>query len=152
MDVRVCPQVDRSAPKSLADYEYMVPARFPCGRAKQNRLALGSHARPMPTVDGVTLRHCYRYLSRNLSLPCEAWYPVPTDENGGFACTITELIDPATGPGDKFVGIFCKVRRPWAHGAGKHERSVPLIELELSPDDPNYRLVERCWDCFRHWR
>jgi hypothetical protein len=75
-----------------------------------------------------------------------AWFPKPTDEDGGYPCTVTELIDPATGLGDKFDGIFCKVRK------GQHERNVPLIELELSADDPNCRVAERYWDCFWCWR
>jgi hypothetical protein len=93
-----------------------------------------------------TLRHCYRYLSQNLLLPCVAWYPAPLDEDGGYPCTLTELIDPATGPGNKFDGLFCKVRK------GKLERNLPLVVLELSPDDRNYRLFNRYCDCFRHWR
>ena len=92
------------------------------------------------------LRRCYRYLSEKLSLPCVAWYSEPTDEDGGCPCTLVELIDPATGPGDKFDGIFCKVRKRGL------ERILPLIELELSPDDPNCPLVECYWDCFWHWR
>jgi hypothetical protein len=68
------------------------------------------------------------------------------DENGGYPCTVTELIDPVTGLGDKFDGILCKVRM------GKQERNVPLIRLELPPDDANYRLAQGCWDCFWNWR
>ena len=56
------------------------------------------------------------------------------------------LIDPATGVGDAFDGIFCKVHK------GKHEVVLPLIELDLPPDDPNYQLVEQYWDWFWHWR
>jgi hypothetical protein len=29
---------------------------------------------------------------------------------------------------------------------------LSLIELELSPDGPNYRLVENYWDWFWHWQ
>jgi len=109
-------------------------------------VALGCGSQRLPTVDAARLRHCYRYLSHNLSLPRAAWYPDPTDEDGGYPCTVTELIDPATGLGDKFDGIFCKVRM------GKQERVLPLIKLELPPDDPSCRLVQCCWDCFWHWR
>ena len=101
----------------------------------------------LPTVDAATLRHYYRHLAQHLSLPFVAWYPEPTlHEDGECPCTVVELIDPATGLGDEFDGIFCKVRK------GEHERKLPLIELELPPDDPNYELVERYWDWFWHSR
>ena len=90
--------------------------------------------------------HCYHYLARNLSLPCVAWYPEPTDEDGGCPCTVTGLIDPANGPGDKFNGIFCKVQ------IGKQERKLPLIELEMPADAANRQVVARYWDCFWRWR
>ena len=70
------------------------------------------------------------------SLALVAWYPEPTNEDGGYPCTVLELIDP-TGPGDKFGGIFCKVRK------GNHERNLPLIKLEWSLDDSNCESVKR---------
>ena len=126
-----CPETDRSAlkstPRSLSREER---------REEQIRTALVSGKWHLHTVDLTTLRHCYRYLSQYLSLPYVAWYPEPTDEEGGYPCTVTKLIDPATGPGNKFDGIFCKVR------IGKQESNLPLIELELSLDDPNCQCAE----------
>jgi len=115
-------------------------------RRDQIRAALVSGRWRLPTVDVSTLRHCYRYLSQNLSLPCVGWYPAPADEEGGYPCTITELIDPATGLGNKFDGLFCKVR------TGRQERSVPLFEMELPAEDRNCQLHRRYCDCFWHWR
>ncbi len=76
------------------------------------------------------------------------WGPIDTVENHEYECrcTVVELIDPATGVGDAFDGIFCKVQK------GDHEMILPLIELELPPDDPNFQLVEHYWDWFWHWR
>ncbi len=140
LDCCICPDAEqfasRFAAKSLSQRD----------SAEQVRMLFGCDGQRSGTVDAARLRHCYRHLAQNFSLPCVAWYPEPTDENGGYPCTVTELIDPATGLGDKFRGIFCKVR------TGKQEISLPLVELELSPDDPNYRLVQCCWDCFWHWR
>ena len=135
-----CPEADRSAPKSAAG------SHSERDRRQHVRMAGACDRQRSPTVDAAGLRHCYRHLSRILSLPCAAWYPEPTDENGGHPCTVTELIDPATGLGDKFQGIFCEVR------SGKQARKLPLAQLELPLEDPNYRLVQRCWDCFWHWR
>jgi hypothetical protein len=140
MNVCACPQADRSLPNSAAK------SLSQRDRTEQVCTALGCGRWRLPTVDGATLRHCYRYLSENLSLPCVAWYPEPTSEDGGYPCTVLELIDPATGPGDKFGGIFCKVRK------GKHERNLPLIKLEWSPDEPNCESVKRYRDCFWQWR
>ena len=83
-----------------------------------------------------------------LSLPFAVWYPEPTlaEEDGEYPCTVVELIDPASGLGDEFDGIFCKVRK------GSYERDLPLLELELPPEDPNFQLVEDYWDWFWHWR
>jgi hypothetical protein len=52
-----------------------------------------------------------------------------------------ELIDPASGLGDKFVGIFCKVRKQ------EQVITLPLVQLEVPRDDTNYRFVE----CYRDW-
>ena len=109
-------------------------------------MALDSGRWHLPAVDAGTLQHCYHCLAQNFSLPCVAWYPAPTDEDGGYPCTVTELVDPTTGPGDKFRGLFCVVRK------GKQASTLPLVELELSPDNPNYKAVEHYRNCFWHWR
>ena len=140
MNTCTYPKTDRTA-RPLA-----AKSLFAGDRAEQIRTAFGCGRNCLPTVDAATLCHCYRYLSENLSLPCAAWYPEPMDENGGYPCTVTELIDPASGLGSKFDGIFCKVRQ------GTQERYVPLIELELSLDDPNCQLLRRYCDCFWQWR
>jgi len=137
MDFCACPEANCAAPR------YVTRSLLERDLAWQNDLTLGG-SRHSTMVDAATLRHDYRYLSENLSLPCVAWYGEPTDEEGEDACTVMELIDPVTGLGDEFNGIFCKVRK------GKRERSLPLIELELSPDDPNHPLVEHYWDSFWH--
>ena len=47
-----------------------------------------------------------------------------------------ELLDPAIHLGDGFDGIFCKTRK------GKYEINLPLIELELPVDNPNFEFIE----------
>jgi len=141
MDVCACPEANRSVPKSVAE------SLSERDRAGKIDVAHGSRGH-LTTFDTATLRHAHGYLSQNLSLPCAAWYPELTDAEGGDACTVTELIDPATGLGDEIDGIFCKVLK------GKHERNLPLIEIELPPDAPNHPVVEHYWDWFWHrqWR
>ena len=115
---------------------------------EQIRVALGHGWRSLPRVDAITLRRYYRYLAQNLALPFAVWYPEPTfvKDDGEYPCSVVELIDPASGPGDVFDGIFCKVRK------GACEKDLPLIELELPPEGPNFQLVENYWDWFWHWR
>jgi hypothetical protein len=141
MDVCTYPEARPSAPQPI------VKPLSQRDRAGQIRAALGSRWR-LPKVDEVTLTRYYRYLNERLSFPFTAWYPEPANsrEERDYRCTVVQLIDPVTGLGDEFDGIFCKARR------GKYERNLPLIELELSPSDPNYLLVENYWDWFWHWR
>lgn len=142
MDTCAYPKTGPFVPKSVA----MPLSEF--GRMAQIRTALGEGWRRLPTVDGITLRRYYRYLSQNLSLPFAAWHRQPSLLGGDEEdrCTVVELIDPATGLGDESDGIFCKVR------IGQQERTVPLTELVLSLDEPNGPLVEHYGDWFWHWR
>ena len=116
-------------------------------RTAHIRAAFGAR-HGLPKVDEATLASYYRYLSKQISLPMAAWYPEPTNsrEQREYRCTVVELIDPAVGLGALFDGIFCNVRK------GRYEMNLPLIELELAPDDPNYELVEQYWFWFWHWR
>ena len=43
-----------------------------------------------------------------------------------------ELLDPAKDICDEFDGILCKVRK------GKYEINLPLTELEVPQDSPNF--------------
>jgi hypothetical protein len=137
MDVGTLP--GRSAPKfaaqSLSDHEY----------TQQIRAALDIRWR-LPKVDEATLARYYCYLCKKLSLPFTAWYPGSMHKDGESACEVAELIDPASGLGDALDGIYCKVHK------GKQRLVLPLIELELPPDSPNYHMVESYWYWFWHWR
>ena len=141
MGVCTHPQADPTAPTavatSLSDRDH----------SDHIRAAFGIKWR-LPKVDEVTLARYYDYLCEKLGFPFVARYPEPMNsrEEREYRCTAVELIDPTTGVGDAFDGIFCKVRK------GKYEIILPLIELELRPEDPNYELVEDYWYWFWHWR
>lgn len=100
----------------------------------------------LPRVCDSTLARYHRYLSKQLSFPFNVWYPEPTapEEMNAYPCTVVGLIDPKSGVGDEIDGIYCTIRK------GEYERDLPLIELELSPDDPNFEVVEQYWDWFWH--
>jgi hypothetical protein len=102
----------------------------------------------LPSVGEETLSRYYEYLTARLSFPFKAYYPEPTTtlEEVRYRCTVVELLDPANGIGDEFGGIFCKTRK------GKYEMNLPLIELEILQDGPNFQLIDDYWFWFWNWR
>jgi hypothetical protein len=101
-----------------------------------------------PRVDDETLARYYAYLSANMSLRFTAYYPQPMNaqEKTQFCCSVLELLDPTQHLGDEFDGIFCKTRK------GKYEINLPLNELEIPQDSPNFQLIEDYWYWFWNWR
>ena len=110
--------------------------------------ALGPLGEHLPSVDEETLSRYYKYLTARLSFPFTAHYPEPTTslEEVQYRCTVLELLDPAKDICDEFDGIFCKTRK------GKYEINLPLIELEIPEDSPNFQFIEDYWYWFWNWR
>ncbi len=120
------------------------------GADQPNRIreALGVTRGGLPKVDQDTLARYYAYLSANMSLPLTAYYPQPMNaqEKTQFRCTVLELLDPTQYLGDEFDGIFCKT------GKGNFEVNLPLIELHIPRDTPDFQLIEDYWYWFWNWR
>ncbi len=110
--------------------------------------ALGPLGDRPPSVDEETILRYYRYLAANLSFPFTAYYPVPKspEEEAEYHCTVVELLDPRRHVGDEFDGIFCKTRK------GSFEVNLPLTELQVTEDSPNFQLIEDYWFWFWNWR
>jgi len=110
--------------------------------------ALGPLGEHLPSVDEETLSRYYKYLTVRLSFPFTAHYPEPTTslEEVQHHCTVVELLDPANDICDEFDGIFCKTRK------GKYEVNLPLIELHVPHDSPDFQLIEDYWYWFWNWR
>jgi hypothetical protein len=110
--------------------------------------ALGPLGGHLPSVDGETLSRYYKYLTARLSFPFTAHYPEPTNsrEKREFGCVVLELLDPANDICDEFDGILCKTRK------GPYEINLPLTELEIPQDSPNFQLIEDYWYWFWNWR
>ena len=106
---------------------------------------LGDH---LPSVDEETLSRYYKYLTVRLSFPFTATYPEAKTalEEVQHRCTVIELLDPAKDICDEFDGIFCKTRK------GEYEVNLPLIELQIPQDSPNFQLIEDYWYWFWNWR
>jgi hypothetical protein len=110
--------------------------------------AIAIEGAPLPLVDDETLLRYFQYLSKNLSFPLTAHYPEPATplEEVEYECTVLELLDPLKCAGDPFDGIFCKTRK-----AG-FEMNLPLLELEISQDSPDFQMIEDYWYWFWNWR
>ena len=123
----------------------------PCPELDQRdriREALGPLGEHLPSVDEETLSRYYKYLTARLSFPFPAHYPEPKTslEEVQHRCTVVELLDPVNDICDEFDGIFCKTRK------GKYEVNLPLIELEIPDDSPNFQFIEDYWYWFWNWR
>jgi hypothetical protein len=110
--------------------------------------ALGAWGEHLPRVDEETLSRYYQYLSARLSFPFIAHYPQPRSslEEVQHRGIVLELLDPTKYVGDEFDGILCKTRK------GKYEVNLPLIELEISEDSPDFQLIEDYWYWFWNCR
>jgi len=109
--------------------------------------ALGPLAECPPGIDEQTLSRYHTYLSANLSLPFTAWYPEPTTplEEVLHLCTVLELLDPTKYICDEFEGISCMTRK------GKFAVNLPLVELRVPENSPNYQLIEDYCHWFWNW-
>ena len=109
--------------------------------------ALGSVSH-IPMVGEEPLSRYYKYLTEHLGFPFTAHYPKPvnSEEEDEFRCTVLDLFDPAKHLGNRFDGIFSKTSK------GKYEINLPLIELEVSDDSPNFQFIEDYWYWFWNWR
>lgn len=102
----------------------------------------------IPRVDEGPLSQYYKYLTEHLCFPFSAHFPKPMNskEDNEFRCTVLELLDPTKHLGDVFDGIFTKTSK------GKYEINLPLIELEVSDDSPDFQYIEDYWYWFWNWR
>jgi hypothetical protein len=110
--------------------------------------ALGPVGGHLPSVDEETLSRYYEFLTARLSFPFTAYYPEPATgpERSQYHCTVLELLDPTNDICDEFDGILCKTHK------GKYEINLPLTELEVADDGPNFQFIEDYWYWFWNWR
>lgn len=117
-------------------------------RGRRIQAALGLLGDQPPAVDAETLARYYRYLAERLSFPFSTCYPEPLafHEYGRFRCTVLELLDPATHRSDPFDGILCRARK------GGQEVTLPLTDIDLPPDHPNFQWIDDYSYWFWNWR
>jgi hypothetical protein len=98
----------------------------------------------LPKVSSAALLGYYRYLSSRLVLPCEAQFSV--DDGTVYPVTVLRLADPQTMPSDSRAGLCCVVQlRDTAE-------IIPLAEIEMGCDSPNFQILEDYWFWFWNWR
>ena len=110
--------------------------------------ALGLSGDRLLQVDDENLFRYYKYLSEHLSFPFTAYYPEPRNpcEQTLYECRVLELLDPSQYISDEFDGIFCKTRK------GTFWVNLPLVELEVPQESPNFQMIEDYWYWFWNWR
>jgi hypothetical protein len=137
-----------TTPTDCRDPQLLAQSPPNASRTERLMAVFGLKSGSLPRVDEHALAQYHAYLSQNLSWPFTAYYPHPTspEERAEFCCRAVELLHPIDDMYDEFDGLFCKVRK------GKYEVNLPLIELEIPENSPNYALIEDYWFWFWNWR
>jgi len=131
---------------SMADFQDSYE-RLPVSTTEERiRAVLGvRNGTELPKVDAATMLAYYRYLARHFTLPCDARYS--SDADGAVSLvTVTGLIDPQTMPSDNLAGLCCT-----AYHRNKTE-ILPLVDLEVGHDSPNFQFLEDYWFWLWNWR
>jgi hypothetical protein len=110
--------------------------------------ALGLHRGPLPEAGIEWLHRYYEYLNAQLALPFEAEY---AEDVSGYRQVVSPIIvvailRPGEDPRSETLGILCRATR------GEQEIELPLVDVELTEDAPNSRLIEDYWYWFWNWR
>ena len=99
----------------------------------------------LPKVNAATMFKYYRYLSSRLTLPCEARYSSDVDDTV-YPVTVIRLVDPQAVPSDHRAGLCCI-----AYHRNKTD-SLPLVDIEVAYDSPNFQILEDYWFWLWNWR
>jgi hypothetical protein len=113
------------------------------------RKILGLTGGALPKADIKWLRKYYDYLAAALDFPFDAQY---VEDNSGCQVisssgTVVSLIDLGSDPSIEQRGLVC---RAWK--GQQQVVDVPLVDLEVGDESPNYQLLEDYWFWFWNWR
>jgi hypothetical protein len=130
------------APRLEDPYEQLTKQ----GPEDRIRAVLGlQNGHALPHVNQSTLLRYYQYLSSRLTLPFEAQFSAET-EPVVYPVTVIGLVDPRKSPNDPLVGVSCV-----AHVRNKAS-VLPLVDIEVAPDSPNFAALEDYWYWLWNWR
>jgi hypothetical protein len=113
------------------------------------KAALGQTQGRLPAVTKETLQLYYEHLAAHLSLPFAARYPESVGLHSEIirSVMVVGIRNPTDRPGlAACTGILCKVR------TATQELELPLADLEVDCDSPNYELIEDYWYWFWNWQ
>ena len=125
--------------------------QLPATQEQEGRIrrALGLTRGPLPKVNTEWLRKYHRYLSSKLIFPFRAKYTEELSPNRGaiaFLIEVFALIDPGEMPNLENTALLCRIMRD------RQEEEVPLVDLEVAEDHPNFQLLEDYWYWIWNWR
>jgi hypothetical protein len=114
-------------------------ARRMAFQEQKTRAILDTPTGPLPPVEPESLQRYYHFLANGLTFPFPAVYhePVGQTQDATHRITVFGLCDPLEHPSEH--GLMCRamhVRQPL---------ELPLVEVEVGPDSPNFQLVEDYW-------
>jgi hypothetical protein len=117
-------------------------------RDSRIRAAIGLERGFLPRVRIRWLRSYYEHLTSRLLLPFQARYAgdLWPPRLPGTSVTVQDLLDPGRDPIYESSGLLCKVR------AGDEGAELPLVDLEVEENSPNYPFIEDYWYWFWNWR
>jgi hypothetical protein len=104
---------------------------------------------PLPKINAQWLRKYHAHLSSKLLFPFHARY---TEDSSGAAEPIVYpvevfgLVSPEEIQDIEETGLLCRVLKDIS------EDEVPLVDLELAEDHPNFQLLEDYWYWIWNWR
>lgn len=103
---------------------------------------------PLPKVRSVWLINYYEHLLARLQFPFPTRYAedIWQSDHAGFVHTVLALLDPGSNSDCEHSGLLCRVRK------GEDEVELPLSDLEVEEDNPNFQLIEDYWYWFWNWR
>ena len=134
------------------EYDFLPPVtQLPAAQDQEGRIraALGLTRGPLPKVKTEWLLNYHRYLASKLKFPFAARYTEELAANREPAVSSVEvfaLVDPGELPDSESTALLCRVR--W----DLQERRVPLVDLEVDADHPNFQLLEDYWYWIWNWR
>jgi hypothetical protein len=134
------------------EYEFLpAVAQFAAAREQEGRIraALGLSRGPLPKVTAEWLRKYHSYLSAKLIFPFRAKYAEELSairEPIVFSVEVFALVHPSEMPKIESTALLCRIMRDI------QEEEIPLVDLEVEEDHPNFRLLEDYWYWIWNWR
>lgn len=125
-----------------------MPTAAPDSVEDRIRAAFGLARGRLPEVNTQTLARYHAYLARQMWFPFAARYPevVGLHDEVVHKVMVYGLIEPVRNLADDSAGLLTLARK------GSRRVMLPLAELEVPVDEPNYQFIEDYWYWFWNWR